>query len=215
MLNIQKLENSWYFETLELNAWELLFDEWEIDNNLYIIKFWELLIEKYTNNERNKTKKLATLKNNAIFWEWSINNSDPKQVKIVAKSDTILLKIDATNKLEEYIWEFTKDWIELLSQIIEITNKRLLEANYLVTSNYSISKEISELNEFNNKNLFKIIKDFEKTIDANYIIFLEKNPILENYLSLKFDSRIENKMQNLTIELDNNTLNADKLSKNW
>jgi len=41
MFNIELLENSWFFKIKTLEAWELLFDEWDIDNNLYIIKSCE------------------------------------------------------------------------------------------------------------------------------------------------------------------------------
>jgi len=189
MLNIEFLENSWFFQIKTLEAWEVLFDEWDIDNNLYIIKEWELSIEKYTTTDRTETKILAKLWNSEIFWEWSLWDSAPKQVRIKATKKTTLLEIEAKNSFEEFLLKHTKKWVDLLSSIIYISNKRLLEANFLITSSYKINKHISEINEFNNKNLFEILDELEKTINWKYVLYLEKNPVLENILILKYDSR--------------------------
>jgi hypothetical protein len=51
-----------------------------------------------------------------------------------------------------------------LTNIIDLSNKRLLEANFLLTSNYKISQIISEEKEFSNKNLFFVIDEFLKII---------------------------------------------------
>ncbi|MDR1987930.1 MAG: hypothetical protein LBQ24_04165 [Candidatus Peribacteria bacterium] len=48
--------------------------------------------------------------------------------------------------------------------MIESSNKRLLESNFLVTSSYTIIKDISEISEFNNKNLFLIIDNLVNII---------------------------------------------------
>ena len=101
------------------------------------------------------------------------------------------------------IWQIlkhTKKWVDLLSSIIYISNKRLLEANFLITSSYKINKHISEINEFNNKNLFEILDELEKTINWKYVLYLEKNPVLENILILKYDSRKPNQMQDMVFE---------------
>jgi len=64
-----------------------------------------------------------------------------------------------------------------------------LESNFLITSSYKINKHISEINEFNNTNLFKILDELSKTIISDYVLYLEKNPVLEDVLILKYDSR--------------------------
>lgn len=201
MFNIEFLENSWFFQIKTLRAWELLFDEWDIDNNLYIIKSWEVSIEKYTNSDRDESKILARLWNWEILWEWAIWGNWVKQVKIVAIKKTTLLMIEAKNSFEEFLLKHTKPWVDLLSSIIYISNKRLLEANFLITSNYKINKHISEINEFNNTNLFKIIDQFTKIIVADYILYLEKNPVIEDILIMRYDSRLRWKMQETMIYL--------------
>ena len=215
MLNIEFLENSWFFQIKTLEAWEVLFDEWDIDNNLYIIKEWELSIEKYTTTDRTETKILAKLWNSEIFWEWSLWDSAPKQVRIKATKKTTLLEIEAKNSFEEFLLKHTKKWVDLLSSIIYISNKRLLEANFLITSSYKINKHISEINEFNNKNLFEILDELEKTINWKYVLYLEKNPVLENILILKYDSRHKWKMQENIIDLWDGILDMDDLRKDW
>ena len=215
MLNIEFLENSWFFQIKTLEAWEVLFDEWDIDNNLYIIKEWELSIEKYTTTDRTETKILAKLWNSEIFWEWSLWDSAPKQVRIKATKKTTLLEIEAKNSFEEFLLKHTKKWVDLLSSIIYISNKRLLEANFLITSSYKINKHISEINEFNNKNLFEILDELEKTINWKYVLYLEKNPVLENILILKYDSRYKWKMQENIIDLWDGILDMDDLIKDW
>jgi hypothetical protein len=74
--------------------------------------------------------------------------------------------------------------------VIESSNKRLLESNFLVTSSYTIIKYISEISEFNNKNLFSIIDDLVNVISANYVIYIEKSPVFENVFISRYDTRI-------------------------
>ena len=191
MLNIEFLENSWFFQIKTLEAWEILFDEWDIDNNLYIIKEWELSIEKYTTTDRTETKILAKLWNSEIFWEWSLWDSAPKQVRIKATKKTTLLEIEAKNSFEEFLLKHTKKWVDLLSSIIYISNKRLLEANFLITSSYKINKHISEINEFNKaKSNLKILESSVKsTITISNNLYKEKG--IEDYLSTKDKSYFE------------------------
>ena len=49
MFNIKDLKLSGYFKEKTLERWELLFDEWEIDDNLYYVVSWKMKIEKYIN----------------------------------------------------------------------------------------------------------------------------------------------------------------------
>lgn len=215
MLNIEFLENSWFFQIKTLEKWEVLFDEWDIDNNLYIIKEWELSIEKYIDSTKIETKKLAKLKDSEIFWEWSLWDNSPKQVKIIATKKTTLLEIEAKNSFEKFLLKHTKSWVDLLSSIIYISNKRLLEANFLITSSYKINKHISEINEFNNKNLFEILDEFSKTIISKYVLYIEKNPVLDNILILKYDSRLKWKMQQNIIDMSEWVFNLKKIKDDW
>ena len=211
MLNIKILENSWFFETLELKDWELIFDEWEIDNNLYIIKSWEINIEKYTTTEKKETKLLATLKKLEFFWEWSLNNKEPKEVRVSSSWNSIILKIDARKKIQDFMKKYPSEWLDLLKYIIEISNKRLLKSNSLITSTYEMNKTISSLKKINNKAFFELIIKFEKILGSEYIIYLEKNPVMEDYAKIKYDTREANKMIDETIELDKKQLNLEKL----
>lgn len=215
MLNINFLENSWFFQILTLDEWEVLFDEWDIDNNLYIVKNWELSIEKYIDETKKETKVLAKLLAWEVFGEGSLWDNWPKQVKIIAKIRTTILSIEAKNSFEKFLLKHTKWWVDLLSSIIYISNKRLLEANFLITSSYKINKHISELSEFNNINLFSILDEFSKTISSQYIIYLEKNPVIDNVAILKYDSRKKWKMQQVIIDLKDSILDIDDLKNEW
>lgn len=213
MLDISILEKSWFFKIKTLCSGEVLFDEWDLDDNLYIIKSWELLIEKYTSLDRNETKILAILWKEEIFWEGSLNNNEPKQVKITASQDSILLSIEAKKDFENFLLKNTKIAINLLSNIILSSNKRLLEANFLITSSYKINKYISEITEFNNKNLFKIIDEFSKVVKSKYVLYLEKNPVLDNVVNLKYDTRSPWKMKELIIDMRDSNFDLDDLKQ--
>lgn len=215
MIDINFLENSWYFKIRPLKKWEVLFNEWDYDNNLYIIKKWSLVIKKRVNVNNNDTKIIAKIWEWEVFWEWSLWNSEPKQVSIEANQDTLLLEIEAKNKFEEFLQKDTKKWIDLLSSIIYISNKRLLEANYLITLSYRINKYISEITLFNNKNLFNIIDELDKTINSNYTIYVEKNSFVEKVWTIKYDTRLKWKMLQNIIELENNKIQIDKIENEW
>lgn len=203
MINIKKLEISWFFKTIELAKSELLFDEWDLDNNLYIVKKGRLIIEKYTDDKKKELKELAILEKEDIFWEWALTNNDPKEVRISALENTELLKISWWKDFELFLKDNTKLWIELLSTIIESTNKRLLESNLLVTSSYALIKFISEISKFNNKNLFLIIDRLLSVLWANFIIYFEKVPGLKDYFVIKYDTREIWKMQEQVIQILN------------
>ncbi|MFK7780537.1 MAG: cyclic nucleotide-binding domain-containing protein [Candidatus Gracilibacteria bacterium] len=213
MLDLNFILNNKHFEKIILEKTGILFDEGEKDNNLYIIASGNLSVQKYTTVEKNNTKQLAVLREGAIFGEGSLKRSEPKQVKIIALNDTVLYKIDAKEGIRKFITEFPIDGINLLSEIINISNERLLESNFLVTSNYEISKAISEINLFDNRNLFAIIDKFEKIIGAEYIIYVEKNPVVSNFITIKHDTRHKGKMLNNIIEIQNDILDINDLTK--
>jgi len=86
--------------------------------------------------------------------------------------------------------KYKQEAFSLLKYIIYLTNKRLTEANYLITSTYAISKEIIELNEITNKTIFSLIEKLKESIKINDIIYYEINPVMENYITMKYDTRI-------------------------
>lgn len=215
MLDLSFIINNKYFTELILKENEVLFDEWEIDNNLYIIKSWSLAIQKYTTTDKKEVKQLAILNAWAIFWEWSLKWSEPKQVKIVALDNVILYKINAKEWIKKFIREYPNEWIELLNEIIDTSNKRLLESNFLITSSFEMSKTISEINIYDNKNLFSIIDKLEKILWSRYIIYLEKNPVVNNVMTVRYDTRNKWKMQNNIIYIKDNTLDLNHIKEDW
>ncbi len=206
MLDINFLKNSKFFNQRTLKKNEVLFDEGDIDNNIYILLAWELSVEKYTTRKKTETKVLGHLIKNDIFWEWALNSNQTKGLKLIAKRETHLLYINAQEWLEEFSKSQPKEWLDLLKYIIYISNKRLLEANLLITANYQISHDILSLNQINNKSIFELIDRIKDIINVDYILFLEKNTVMENYLIMKYDSRKQWKMQSEIIEITDNKL---------
>lgn len=215
-MNISELKNTGFFKTLEIKASEILFDEWDIDDNLYIVISWELSILKYINDEKIEEKELAIVWKNAIIWEGSLSNSHPKEVKIRAIKDAKLLKIDAKKDFEEFLKSFPKQAIDLLWNIIDTTNKRLLESNYIVTIAYNLTKYIWELKEFNYINLFDILDELESTLNIKKVIYFEKSPAYDDIFILRYDSKQKWKLQTkiFTIKNQLDLLNIE-ISKKW
>ncbi|MDD2907360.1 MAG: cyclic nucleotide-binding domain-containing protein [Candidatus Gracilibacteria bacterium] len=211
MIDIEFLENSGYFEKINIKAGDILFNEGDIDENLYIIKKGSVFIKKYTSSDKTETKIIAQIGELDIFGEGALGDSEPKQVTVVANQDTELLKIEAKVKFEEFLQKNTKKGIQLLSSIIYIGNKRLLEANFLITLSYRINKYISEITKFNNINLFSIINELSETINCKYIIYIEKNNVIPNIGTIKYDTRLKGKMKQDIIELKNDNIDIEYL----
>lgn len=197
---IQELEKNKFFKKKILENEEILFDEWDFDQNIYFIKSGKLKVEKYFSSDKKEKKVLALLWEKSIFWEWALSNSNPKEVLISSIEKTELLFIESKN-FTDFLKEFPELSIKFLTSIIDLSNKRLLESNFLLTSNYKISELISKTKEFSNKNLFKIILEFQKIIKADYIIFAEVNQVLENFINILYDTREAQKMKNDILEI--------------
>lgn len=212
MFDIKNILWNKYFKSKSLKTWEILFDEWEIDKNIYVVEKGKVKVEKYFSSEKKEKKLLAVLWKNSIFWEGSIFNNHPKEVVISAIWETKLYFIKSKD-FRNFVKENTEIAVDFLSQIINLSNKRLLEANFLLTSNYKISKMISEEIEFSNKNLFDIIDEFCSIIKAKYIIYLEINQVLENYATVSYDSRIQWKLLDKVVELKNSKIYLENLKE--
>lgn len=212
MFDIKNILWNKYFKSKSLKTWEILFDEWEIDKNIYVVEKGKVKVEKYFSSEKKEKKLLAVLWKNSIFWEGSIFNNHPKEVVISAIWETKLYFIKSKD-FRNFVKENTEIAVDFLSQIINLSNKRLLEANFLLTSNYKISKMISEEIEFSNKNLFDIIDEFCSIIKAKYIIYLEINQVLENYATVSYDSRIQWKLLDKVVELKNSKIDLENLKE--
>lgn len=215
MLDLNFLKKSWYFKEQILEKWEVLFHEWEIDDNIYIIELWELSVEKYTTKQKNETKVLAFLKKDDIFWEAALNSNLPKQVNIVSQTKTHLISINAKKWLNEFTSKFQKEWLSLLKYIIHLSNNRLLESNYLITSTYKISKEIAELEEITNKSIFGIIEKLKDSLKIDDILYYEINPVMDNYITLKYDTRTPWRLLNSITEIADNELNLLSYRSEW
>ncbi|USN59386.1 MAG: cyclic nucleotide-binding domain-containing protein [Candidatus Peribacteria bacterium] len=172
---------------------------------MYIVKEGELHIEKYTTTERVDTKLLATIEQGEIIGEASLNNTDPKQVRVSANTDTTLLTIDAQNNFEAFTLQYPKEALSLLTYIIELSNKRLLKSNALITASYEINKTISELSTINYKSTFEILHTFQKILGNSYILYIEVNPVVPNMAMIKYDTRKENILQDIVLSLDEST----------
>lgn len=187
MLDLNIIKNSWLFKVRSLCKNEKLFSEWDEDNNIYIIESGSLTVEKKLHN--NSIKELATLQSWEIFGEWALNNSEPKQVQIKAKTNTVLLQIDSQTGITQYIEKFPKAWLDLFKNIIDISNKRLLISNALITANYEMNQYISWLEKINIKSILKIIDKFKIIAKVDYILYIENNPVFKEYLTLQYDTR--------------------------
>lgn len=208
-------ENNPLFEKIEIKSWEMLFDEWSIDDNLYIIKKWLLSVEKYTTIQKDETKQLAILKTWDFLWEASLEKkSNKKEALIKAIEDSEVLAINAKKDLKKFIEENPSIWYEFLKHIITETNKRLVEANQIIASNYEIEKEISKLSTITPKSIFWLIDTTKNIMDVDYILYFEKHQVLKNFLILKYDSRKPNKMQDKIFERNWYFLDLDELYEN-
>lgn len=209
---IQEIEKNKFFKKKILENWEILFDEWDFDQNIYFVKSWKLKVEKYFSSDKKEKKVLALLWEKSIFWEWALSNNNPKEVLISSIEKTELLFIESKN-FTDFLKEFPELSIKFLTSIIDLSNKRLLESNFLLTSNYKISELISKTKEFSNKNLFKIILEFQKIIKTDYIIFAEVNQVLENFINILYDTRESQKMKNDILEIFDFKLDLEKFEK--
>lgn len=205
MLNIEFYKSSWFFWYKELQKWDIVFNEWDIDKNLYIIISWKLVIEKYTSIEKKEKKELALLSAENFFWEASLDIYDinkPKENSVVAKENSLLLFINWDKWIENFINKHPIEWLNLLRHIISITNKRLLSSNKLITVNHEVVKSIMQIENINEKNIFMVIDKIKLITWYDYILFLEANPVVNNYYTLKYDTREKWKLKDDIIEKD-------------
>lgn len=208
--NINTFEKSPFFEKQILKKWEYLMQEWDIDNNLYIVKNWVLSVEKNISNWKNQ--QLAIIKTWEFVWEWWFDNSNtPKDVDVIALSKTELLKIDLKEWFKKFIEELPNIWFEILKYIIVETNKRLLEVNRLFTSSSEMEQTINSIKNIDLKTIFWLIDKIKNIIDSDYILYFEKHSILKNILTLRYDSRTPNKMLDIIFERAWYFLDLDEL----
>ena len=204
-----------FFKEVELNKNEILIKEWEIDENIYFILEWKLKVEKFTTSEKNETKQLAIIEKWAFIWEASFKRNSPKEVTIKSIEKSKLLKINAKQWFLNFVKQEPKIWLEILVEIIDTSNKRLLESNKRLTSILKMSEEIASIKNFDNKNIFNLIDSFAKIIDTEYILYLERNPIIQNYMTIKYDTRLKWRMQDNIVDLWDKKLDIDIIKEIW
>jgi hypothetical protein len=209
------LEKNSLFEKIQLKKWDILIKEWEKDQNIYFLLDWELIVEKFTTNEKNEVKQLAVIEKWAIIWEWAFKRNTAKEVSIKANSKVELLKINAKEWFLNFVKKEPKIWLEILVEIIDISNKRLLESNNRLTSILKMSEEIANMENYDNKNIFLLIDSFSKIIWVDYILYLERNPIMKNYMTIKYDTRLTWKMQDIIVDLWEKKLDIEDIRKTW
>ncbi len=215
MLDIKILQKSPYFKQKTLEKWEYLFYEWDFDENIYIILIWELIVEKYTSSKKNEVKLLATLNKHEVFWEASLNQNEKKQVNIRAKRKSEILFIKADN-IEFFAKMQSKQAFSLLKYIIYLSNKRLNISNNLITSNYIISEEIIKLKDFSYKTIFELIEKIKLITNTDQeIIYLEENPVLKEYITIKYKTSKKWVMQNEVLKITDNKLELLNLKTKW
>lgn len=215
MLDINKLKKTWYFTEVNLEKWDVLFNEWDIDNNIYIVLVWELSVEKFTTKNNDETKILWYLSKDDVFWEAALNTNKPKEVNIIARSKTLLIYINANKLIKTFAITHKTEAFNLLRYIIFLSNKRLSESNSLITSTYKVSKEISKLEVINNKSIFYIIEKMKESLNIDDILYYEINPVVQDYITMKYDTRLPWKLLNLVTETADNELELLSYKYEW
>lgn len=213
LANIDAYEKSPLFSKKSLKKWEKLFDEWDFDTNLYIIKSGRLSVQKYTSLDKKNTKELAILQTWDFFWEGSLKKNEEKKTSITAIDKTELLLIEWQTNLKNYIKENPESWTELLFHIIDKTNNRLNETNAQIAINYEVDNTIRELKTIDQNTIIPIIDKIQTLINADYAIYIEKHAVVKNYFIIKYDSRIFWKFINIWIEANNAILDLKELYK--
>jgi len=214
MLNLEHIKSCDFFKETHLKKWDILFKEWDIDSFLYIVYDWELIIEKSIILMEWKFKKLSLLGLWNIVWEWSLNNSDPKEVQIRANRDTVLYKINAQD-FPKFTTKHPKTAYSILTTVISLSNTRLLRANREVTANYEVNIAISKISNISADSIYKLLFVFESILWVDQIMFFEKNLVMDNYYKLKYDSKSEHSLQNKIIKFPDNSVDKKTLEDEW
>lgn len=214
MLDLKVLQNCWAFTQVDISAGDILFDQGQRDNNIYIIVSGTLEIRKYTNITNKQSKLLALLEAEDIFGEAALSNDFPKNVSVVANSNAKLLKIDTGEDFEKFLQQEPKICFELLKEIIDSSNKRVSKWNMIITATAEISRQIRELESINYKSIFSILNNARLTIPCNRILYIEKHPSLENYHVIRYDTKSKNRLLSEVIESTHFNLTDIEQSEN-
>lgn len=200
MFDIEFLKTSKYFSSKTLQRWELLFDEGDVDPYFSIIVSWKVLIEKYIEREKWTVKELAVLRAWDFLWEGSMSHLSPKDVRALAWEYSEILQIEWQEKFSQFLEAYPLVAKDMLLQIIYISNQRVIESNAYITSMHQITTAIRELDHFTLKEIIQIFSLILEVLHWEFLLFLEANPVLNWYFTLKYDSRTPGKLHDLVLE---------------
>lgn len=87
----ERLNLSCFCQLRDLKKWEILFNEWEEGNSMYVLKTWTISVEK----EKNwKNVKLWIIESEDILWEMSLFwNSHKRMASAIVLEDSTLITI--------------------------------------------------------------------------------------------------------------------------
>lgn len=211
MIHLENIKSSWHFTQLKLKSWEVLFQQWDIDENLYIIYDGELSVQRSIETKKWDFKELWLLSIGNIVWEAALSHSEPKQVQIVANRDTVLLKIEWKTDFPKFVSEYPSEGYTLLTTIISIANTRLLRANRQLTANYEVNLAISKIKDISITSIYKLLLVFQSILQVDQIMYFEKNRVIDSYYKLRYDSKNTSSIQNKIIKLKNEKFDFDVL----
>lgn len=215
MIHLENIKSSWYFSQIILETWEILFREWDIDENLYIIYDGELSVQKSIETKKWEYKELWLIGIWNIVWEAALSHSDPKQVQIVANRKTILLKIEWKKSFPDFVTAYPQDGYNVLTSIISIANNRLLRWNRQLTANYEVNVAISKIKDISITSIYKLLLIFQSILQVDQIMYFEKNRVMDSYYKLRYDSKNTESIQNKIIKFPDETLDIGILKEEW
>ena len=91
--------------------------------------------------------------------------------------------------MEKCLQQFPSLSLQILKEIISLTNKRLLVSNKEATVNYEITKQINALETIDTKGLTSLFDSISKIYGSDYLLYLEKKEFIEHTLVIRYDTR--------------------------
>lgn len=232
---ITLLEWEFLFKEWEIDDYLYIIESWEIfilkninTNNDYKIlwvlydtdMFWEWFLNeekpKTVSVKANKKTKLLKIhkKDLDIFSSKSPDQAIELYKYIIIFLNNKLLELD--NHTSKIDLDIDTNINKKLFNLESHTKKRIEDLDNYIISVYDIDKFIWELNIYNNANLFKLITKFNEIINSEFVLYIEKNLVVENYFTLKYDTRNPWKMLDDVLEIKNNDdIKKALLLKDW
>jgi len=140
IINNPKLKN--FFIEKRYNPGDIIFNEGDTSNSLYLIEKGDVLIEKATNREKTEFKDLAIISDYNILGEISLFENTPRTARAKALTQVIAKEIT-----KEKFFEIMKNEPEIsfnfFSFIIKTLSERILHTSKELTLLYDISKNLS------------------------------------------------------------------------